>query len=72
MAYQSGNCRKANKGIGKNASTEMEIGVHFKPCSYAMKKALLKATIMAVMEMNNVNNPYINFNGSDLRKSSWA
>lgn len=37
-----------------------------------MKKALLNATIMLIIETNNATSPDINFNGSDLRKSSSA
>ncbi|RDY10675.1 hypothetical protein CR513_04767, partial [Mucuna pruriens] len=37
-----------------------------------MKKALLNATIMLIIEINSATSPDINFKGSDLRKSSSA
>lgn len=37
-----------------------------------MKKALLNATIMLIMETKRVTNPDINLNGRELRKSCSA
>ena len=55
-----------------NASTEMKLGTHLEPLEYVMKKALLNATIMLIIETNSATSPDINFKGSDLRKSSSA
>ena len=54
--------------MGKNESTEMRLGIHFKfmSWSYVMKKALLNATIMLVIETKSVVNPNISFLGRDM------
>lgn len=66
---RSGNCNHTKSVTGMLAITSIGVIVHHCPQSIITRVAE-KLTIIAAVDMNNVERPMINFVGKDKRKSS--